>query len=74
LDETAISNLEGTGSSTTGRKILYPDNVDGGPGAGMRENVSVDRMIESVDLVPTLATLLGCDARFAAGKPVAEVL
>ncbi len=43
-------------------------------GAGMRENVSVDRMIESVDLVPTLATLLGCNARFATGKPVAEVL
>ena len=43
-------------------------------GMGMRENITVDRMIESVDLVPTLATLLGCNARFATGKPVAEVL
>jgi hypothetical protein len=43
-------------------------------GAGVRENVSVDRLIESVDLVPTLATLLGCNARFATGRPVTEVL
>ncbi len=43
-------------------------------GAGVRENVSVDRLIESVDLVPTLAALLGCNARFATGRPVTEVL
>lgn len=43
-------------------------------GTGIRENVTVDRMVESIDLVPTLATILGCNARFAAGSPVAEVL
>jgi hypothetical protein len=43
-------------------------------GAGVRQNVSVDRLIESVDLVPTLAGLLGCNARFATGRPITEVL
>jgi hypothetical protein len=43
-------------------------------GPGIRENVSVDRMVESIDLVPTLATMLGCNAAFAKGRPLAEVL
>ncbi len=43
-------------------------------GPGMRENVSVDRMVESIDLVPTLATILGCNAPFAKGTPLVEVL
>ena len=43
-------------------------------GPEMRENISVDRMVESIDLVPTLAAILGCNASFAAGKPLAEVL
>ncbi len=42
-------------------------------GHGIRENVTVDRMIEPVDLVPTLGRILGCDARFATGHVLAEV-
>jgi hypothetical protein len=43
-------------------------------GPEIHENISVDRMVESIDLVPTLAAILGCNASFAAGKPLAEVL
>jgi hypothetical protein len=42
-------------------------------GPGIRENVVVDRPIESIDLVPTLGSLLGFDARYSQGKRVAEV-
>ena len=42
-------------------------------GPGVRQNVIVDRAVESVDLVPTLGALLGFDARFSTGKRVAEV-
>jgi len=42
-------------------------------GPGIRQNVVVDRPIESTDLVPTLGSLLGFDARYSQGKPVAEV-
>ena len=43
-------------------------------GPRIRENVSIDRPVESIDLVPTLAKLLGCEARFAQGRPLAEVV
>jgi hypothetical protein len=43
-------------------------------GPGIRENVVVDRPVESTDLVPTLGSLLGFNARFAQGKPLPEVL
>ncbi len=43
-------------------------------GPGIRENVTVDRPVDSLDLVPTLARLLGCNARFATGKVIPEVL
>jgi hypothetical protein len=43
-------------------------------GPGIRENVTVDRPVESIDLVPTLAKLLGCEARFAQGRPLAEMV
>jgi hypothetical protein len=43
-------------------------------GPGVRENVVVDRPVESIDLVPTLGTLLGFSARLAQGKPLAEVV
>lgn len=43
-------------------------------GPGIRQNVTVDRRLESIDLVPTLATKLGCNAAFAQGRTVAEVL
>ena len=34
-------------------------------GPGIRQNVVVDRPIDSIDLVPTLGTLLGFDARYS---------
>lgn len=43
-------------------------------GPGIRENATVDRPVESIDLVPTLARMLQCDARFAKGKLLTEVL
>jgi hypothetical protein len=42
-------------------------------GPGVRQNVVVDRPLDSTDLIPTLGSLLGFDARFSQGKPVAEV-
>lgn len=43
-------------------------------GPGIRENVVVDRPVESTDLVPTLGSLFGFSARFAQGKSLTEVL
>lgn len=43
-------------------------------GPGIRQNAVVDRPLESVDLVPTIGSLLGFDTAFAKGKPVPEVL
>ena len=43
-------------------------------GHGVRENVVVERPVESTDLVPTLGSLLGFSPRLAKGKPLAEVL
>lgn len=43
-------------------------------GPGVRENVVVDRPVESTDLVPTLGVLLGFDAKFSQGKPLTEVV
>ena len=42
-------------------------------GPGIRQNVVVDRPIDSTDLIPTLGSLMGFDARFSRGKPVVEV-
>jgi hypothetical protein len=42
-------------------------------GPGIRQNVVVDRQIQSIDLVPTLGALLGFDARYSHGKPIQEV-
>jgi hypothetical protein len=42
-------------------------------GPGIRENVIVDRPVESVDLVPTLGAVLGFNPRFSQGKPLPEV-
>ena len=42
-------------------------------GPSIRENVVVDRAVESTDLVPTLGALLGFSPRFAQGKPATEV-
>ncbi|MHB8654508.1 MAG: twin-arginine translocation signal domain-containing protein [Terriglobia bacterium] len=43
-------------------------------GPGVRENVIVDRPVDSTDLVPTLGSMLGFSPRMAQGKPLAEVL
>jgi hypothetical protein len=43
-------------------------------GPGIRENVVVDRAMESTDLVPTIGSMMGFSARFSKGKPVSEVL
>lgn len=43
-------------------------------GPGIRENVVVDRAVESTDLVPTLGSMFGFSPRMAQGKPLAEVL
>ncbi len=43
-------------------------------GAGVREGVVYDRAVESVDLVPTLGSMLGFSATLAQGQPIAELL
>jgi hypothetical protein len=43
-------------------------------GPGIRENAIVERPVESVDLVPTLGSLLGFSARLSSGKPLTEIL
>jgi len=43
-------------------------------GPGIRENVIVERPVESTDLVPTLGSLLGFSPRLAKGKPLTEIL
>jgi hypothetical protein len=43
-------------------------------GPGVRENIIVDRPVDSTDLVPTLGSLLGFSARMSQGKPLPEIL
>lgn len=43
-------------------------------GPGVRENVSVNRPVQSLDLVPTMGALLGFSAGMAQGKVLTEVL
>src|SRR6266571_2062123 len=43
-------------------------------GAGVKEGVVFDRPMESIDLVPTLGSMLGFSASLAQGKPIAELL
>ena len=42
-------------------------------GPGVRQNVVIDRPVESVDLVPTLGSVLGFSANLWQGKPLSEV-
>jgi len=42
-------------------------------GPGIRQNAVVDKPVESIDLVPTLGALLGFDARYAQGRPIAGI-
>jgi arylsulfatase A-like enzyme len=43
-------------------------------GPGIRQNVVVDRPVQSVDLVPTLGALLGFASPYSQGKALTEVL
>ena len=43
-------------------------------GPGVRENVVVERPVDSTDLVPTLGAMLGFSPQLARGKPLVEVL
>jgi TAT (twin-arginine translocation) pathway signal sequence len=52
-------------SRTTWMMALGPD---------VKQNVVIDRQVESVDLVPTLGAYFGFDARLSAGKRIAEVV
>jgi hypothetical protein len=42
-------------------------------GPGIRENVLLDRPIDSMDLVPTLGSYFGFSPRFAQGRSIAEL-
>ncbi|MBZ5581384.1 MAG: hypothetical protein LAQ30_04115 [Acidobacteriia bacterium] len=42
-------------------------------GAGIRENIFVDRPAETIDLTPTLGALLGFATPFVRGKPLEEL-
>ena len=43
-------------------------------GPGVRQNKVVDRPVESVDLAPTLGSVLGFSARLSQGRPLTEVI
>jgi arylsulfatase A-like enzyme len=43
-------------------------------GPGVRQGAIVDRLVESVDLAPTLGSLLGFPVQLAKGKPLPEVV
>jgi hypothetical protein len=43
-------------------------------GPGIRENHVVERPIDSIDLVPTLGTLLGFTPSLCHGQPLLEVV
>jgi hypothetical protein len=51
-------------SRTTWMMALGPD---------VRQNTIVTRPVESIDLAPSVASLLGCDARMAQGKLIGEL-
>jgi hypothetical protein len=51
-------------SRTTWMLALGPD---------IRENVVIDRVVDSMDLVPTLGTYFGFSPQFAQGRPVTEL-
>jgi hypothetical protein len=43
-------------------------------GPGIPQNATVDRQIESIDLVPTVGRRLGFDTPLAQGSPIAEIV
>src|ERR1700727_1740360 len=50
-------------SRTTWMMVLGPD---------VKQNVVVDRRVQSTDLIPTLGAYFGFDAKLSTGKPIAE--
>jgi arylsulfatase A-like enzyme len=43
-------------------------------GPGIRENAVIDRPVQSIDLVPTIGSMLGFPTDLSRGKAIAEVL
>ncbi len=43
-------------------------------GAGVRQGVVYDRPIQSIDLVPTLGSMMGFSPRFSQGRPISELV
>ena len=43
-------------------------------GPDIKQNVVVDRSVESTDLIPTLGAYFGFDPRLSTGKRIAEVV
>lgn len=43
-------------------------------GPGIRQNAVVDRPVNSLDLVPTIGSIMGFSPAFAQGKPLREIL
>src|SRR5437763_3814399 len=43
-------------------------------GAGVREGVVFDRPIESLDLVPTIGSMMGFSASLSKGRPITEIV
>lgn len=43
-------------------------------GAGVREGVVYDRAVESIDLVPTLGSIMGFSPKLSQGRPIREML
>ncbi len=42
-------------------------------GPGVRQGAVIERAVEPIDLIPTLGSLFGFNARFAVGRPIAEL-
>jgi hypothetical protein len=43
-------------------------------GPGIREGLVHDRPVDSLDLVPTIGSMMGFSAAMSQGKPIAEIL
>lgn len=43
-------------------------------GPGIRQNIVIDRPVQSIDLVPTIGSLLGFSSDLSRGKPLTEIV
>jgi hypothetical protein len=43
-------------------------------GPGVRQNTTMDRAVESIDLIPTIGSWMGFETPYAKGRPVTEIL